>query len=142
MARASNWSARAAAALPQVREKGVFINYATFNLRDQVCDQDGTGTPLQFKYLPADCRLYFTLDNVFNASTLWRDVGRAAWGGDDSLCVAGSTTADPANPSDASKARAVTPDLGLHNARIGHDMPDPLTDGELDMTRLPEGIFE
>ncbi|KAH6886273.1 peptidase S41 family protein [Thelonectria olida] len=131
---ARNWSTDAAAALPEVRDPGVFINYATFNLRDQIRKDDDTGTPLQFKYLPADCRLYFTLDNVFNMSALWRDVGHATWT-DSSLCVAGSTTANSTSPPDGSKSRAVTPDLGLHNSRNSLDMPDPLTDGETEVTR-------
>lgn len=131
---ARKWSIRAGAVLPQVREPGLFVQWATFNLRDQVREADDTGTPLQFQYIPADCRLYYTLDNVFSMSALWRDVGHAAWV-DSSLCVAGSMTASYSNstiprPPDSSKARIVLPDLGLHNTRISGDMPDPLTNGE------------
>ncbi len=50
----------------------------------------GAGGPLQFAYLAADCRIYYTLDSVVNVSSLWRDAARAMWV-DSRLCVAGST---------------------------------------------------
>lgn len=49
----------------------------------------GNPTPLQYTYVAADCRLYFTLDNVFNMTSLWHDVSEAAWG-KKKLCVEGS----------------------------------------------------
>ncbi|GKT41583.1 peptidase S41 family protein ustP [Colletotrichum spaethianum] len=79
----------AATRLPLFHDSGIFVNYAGFNLRDQVRKDDVT-TPLQFRYAAADCRLYYTLDNVYNMTTLWRDVARAAFE-DESLCVEGST---------------------------------------------------
>ncbi|KAK1961346.1 peptidase S41 family protein [Colletotrichum sublineola] len=79
----------AASRLPAVRESGMFINFAAFNLRDQLREDD-TKTPLQFRYAAADCRLYYTLDNVYNMTALWRDAARAAFD-DESLCVEGST---------------------------------------------------
>lgn len=72
-----------------VRDTGVFVNYAGFNLRDQL-RADDVDTPLQFRYVAADCRIYFTLDNVYNMTILWHDVARAAFE-DPSLCVEGST---------------------------------------------------
>lgn len=76
--------------LPANRDDtGIFINRASFNLRDQLREDD-TSTPLQFRYAAADCRLYFTLDNVYNMMALWHDVARAAFE-DSSLCVQGST---------------------------------------------------
>jgi hypothetical protein len=79
----------AAALLPQNRnDTGMFIIYAGFNLRDQV--RLGDPVPLQFKYEAADCRIYYTLANVYNMSRLWRDAAHAAWD-DQSLCVADST---------------------------------------------------
>ncbi|KAF2093751.1 hypothetical protein NA57DRAFT_21022, partial [Rhizodiscina lignyota] len=75
--------------LPQVRDPGIFTNFAGFTLRDQVRKDDDT--PLQFKYLPADCRIYYTVANVYNMSRLWRDAASAIWD-DQSLCVADSTS--------------------------------------------------
>lgn len=46
--------------------------------------------PLQFKYEAADCRLYYTLDNIYNMTRQWRDVAAAIWD-DPSMCVEGST---------------------------------------------------
>ncbi|TQN71689.1 Peptidase S41 family protein ustP, partial [Colletotrichum shisoi] len=76
--------------LPRNRnETGIFVDYAAFNLRDQLREDD-TSAPLQFRYVPADCRLYLTVDNVYNMTALWRDVARAAFE-NPSLCVEGST---------------------------------------------------
>jgi hypothetical protein len=74
--------------LPLVRDPGIFTYWMGFNLRDQIRKDDAE--PLQFKYLAADCRLYYTLANVYNMSRLWRDVANANWV-DRSLCVPGST---------------------------------------------------
>ncbi|KAK2015914.1 peptidase S41 family protein [Colletotrichum eremochloae] len=70
-------------------ERGIFIEYAAFNLRDQL-RADDTSTPLQFRYAAADCRLYYTIDNVYNMTALWHDVARAAFE-NPSMCVEGST---------------------------------------------------
>ena len=85
---ASSINDTASALLPQNRDSGIYIISAGFNLRDQV--RLGDAVPLQFKFEAADCRLYYTLANVYNMSRLWRDVARAAWE-DQSLCVANST---------------------------------------------------
>ncbi|KAF7532411.1 hypothetical protein G7054_g8000 [Neopestalotiopsis clavispora] len=81
----------AAASLPNRTDTGMYITEAGFNLRDQVrTATDPIGPPLQFEYLAADCRLFFTLDNVLNMTALWRDVATAAWQ-DTSRCVKDST---------------------------------------------------
>jgi len=85
---ASSVNETASALLPQNRDPGIYIISAGFNLRDQV--RLGDPVPLQFKYEAADCRIYYTLANVYNMSRLWRDVATAAWD-DPSLCVANST---------------------------------------------------
>ncbi|KAI0438974.1 peptidase S41 family protein [Xylaria telfairii] len=77
------------AALVSTRDPGMWINYAGFTLRDQVRSVDDP-EPLQLKYQPADCRLYWTIDNVLNFTRLWSDAAAAIWD-DPSLCVAGST---------------------------------------------------
>lgn len=76
-------------ALISTREPGMWINQAGFTLRDQVRSADDP-EPLQLKYQPADCRLYWTIDNVLNFTRLWSDAAAAIWD-DQSLCVAGST---------------------------------------------------
>ncbi|KAL1612152.1 hypothetical protein SLS60_000376 [Paraconiothyrium brasiliense] len=78
----------AAAQLPSRSDSGMWITTAGINIRDQVRAKDTT--PLQFKYEAADCRLYYTLDNVFHTTRLWRDAAKATWD-DRSLCVTGST---------------------------------------------------
>lgn len=73
----------------------MWTTYAGVNLRDQVrragADADDGGVPLQFCYLPADCRLYYTLANAYNMTRQWRDAASAMFtGGDAGLCVARS----------------------------------------------------
>jgi hypothetical protein len=70
------------------RDSGVFTATLAVNLRDQVRPNDTV--PLQFKYEAADCRIFYTLGNVYNMSRLWRDTVTAAFD-DDTLCVEGST---------------------------------------------------
>ncbi|KAF2966543.1 hypothetical protein GQX73_g7024 [Xylaria multiplex] len=71
------------------RDQGMWINWAGFTLRDQLSSIDDP-EPLQLKYKPADCRIYWTIDNVLNFTRLWSDVSAAIWD-DQSLCVKGST---------------------------------------------------
>jgi hypothetical protein len=73
---------------PRRDDTGMWINYASFNVRDQM--RENEETPLQFKYDAAQCRIYYTLDNVYNMTRLWRDAATATWD-DQSLCVEGST---------------------------------------------------
>jgi hypothetical protein len=73
--------------LPRDRDSGILITYAPFNLRDQV--RRNESIPLQFRFLPANCRLYYTLANTYNMPTLWRDAVNATWY-DPSRCVQGS----------------------------------------------------
>ncbi|KAF2703361.1 hypothetical protein K504DRAFT_495506 [Pleomassaria siparia CBS 279.74] len=70
------------------RDPGVYTAVLAVNLRDQVRPNDTT--PLQFKYEAADCRIFYTLDNVYNMSRLWRDTVTAAFE-DSSVCVEDST---------------------------------------------------
>ncbi|KAF2271383.1 uncharacterized protein EI97DRAFT_462876 [Westerdykella ornata] len=79
-----------AASLPSRDDRGMWINYAGFNIRDQIREGDEARIPLQFRYEAADCRIYYTLDNVYNLTRLWRDAAAATWD-DPSLCVEDST---------------------------------------------------
>lgn len=125
----------AKARLPANRQdQGIFINYAGFNLRDQL-RADDTSTPLQFRYAAADCRLYFTIENVYNMTALWHDVARAAFQ-DSSLCVEGSTgytttsgTASPKAPPKPSAVAAPAPGIavtfsGDHDPLSSDGLPD------------------
>ncbi|KZM24592.1 serine-type peptidase [Ascochyta rabiei] len=70
------------------KDTGVFTKFASINIRDQMRPDDLI--PLQFRYEPSDCRLYYTPNNVYNMSRLWRDVATAAWT-NSSTCTPGST---------------------------------------------------
>jgi hypothetical protein len=94
----------AAAQLPNRSDTGMWVSTAGINIRDHVRGDDAT--PLQFKYEAADCRIYYTLDNVFNMTRLWRDAAAAAWD-NPSLCVAGST----GFPSARNTSTTLTPPL-------------------------------
>ncbi|KAK8118553.1 uncharacterized protein PG998_003179 [Apiospora kogelbergensis] len=45
-------------------------------------------TPLQFAYQAADCRLFYTYDNINSPQTMWQAAADAVWG--DKGCVDGS----------------------------------------------------
>jgi hypothetical protein len=69
------------------RNSGMVFYFIGMNLRDQI--RENETEPLQFQYLPANCRLYYTIANVYNLTQLWRDVANANWN-DRSLCLPGS----------------------------------------------------
>ncbi|KAI4676907.1 uncharacterized protein J4E84_009207 [Alternaria hordeiaustralica] len=74
--------------LPDRTDTGIWINYAGFTIRNQVRGTDFT--PLQFQYQAADCRIYYTVETVYNMTQLWHHTARAAWD-DPTLCVQDST---------------------------------------------------
>lgn len=124
-----------------VRDTGMYISSASLNLRDQVRTADAEAQPLQFKYIAADCRLYYTLENVLNLTQLWGDVARAAWT-DSSLCVTNSTgysTTGNVNPEHSPPARdtsiSILPDVEYTFAT--DDTFIPFGDGR---TLPPSGI--
>ncbi|KAF6790681.1 peptidase S41 family protein [Colletotrichum sojae] len=53
-------------------------------------DDDLDGTPVQFRYEAANCKLYYTWDTLRNMTRLWEAVSRVKW--DGARCVKGSTT--------------------------------------------------
>lgn len=86
------YNATAKSVLPQLSQKnvsdsGVYTTYFGVNLRDQIRPNDPI--PLQFQYEPANCRIFYSLVNVYNMSRLWRDVIAASFD-DNALCVEGS----------------------------------------------------
>lgn len=103
------------ASIPDVREPGMYYRFASFNLRDQV--RPNETVPLQFKYEAADCRIYYTIANVYNMTRLWYDVSAAAFNNDSSLCVEGSTgfsTRNNTDPFPPPVPNAERPILGLN----------------------------
>lgn len=108
------------ATLPEIRDSAIYVNYASFNLRDQIRKIDTT--PLQFEYEAADCRIYYTLANIYNITRLWYDVSAAAFT-DSSLCVEGSTgfsKTNNTNPTPPPKPVAEKPVLSLNNNNTVH----------------------
>ena len=71
------------------REPGIWIRYASLNLRDQI-REDQNAIPLQFVYEAADCRIFYTKDTYNNFTSLWSYAAEAIWT-DPSKCVKGST---------------------------------------------------
>ncbi|KAI4675302.1 uncharacterized protein J4E84_010194 [Alternaria hordeiaustralica] len=104
------------------RDSGVFTAAFGINLRDQVRPNDTE--PLQFKYEPADCRIFYTVANVFNYTRLWSDAVTAMFD-DTSKCVAGSTGFSNSNktaPKPAPAASApLTLDIGQSDALLDGD---------------------
>lgn len=77
----------------EVRNSGIWTTYSGFNLRDSIREEEMNSSeaiPLQFRYEAADCRLYYTLRNLYNMTQQWRDAATATWF-NSSLCVQNST---------------------------------------------------
>lgn len=60
------------------------------NLRNAY-QQGNDDLPLQFQYQAADCRLFYTEENIRNPASIWKSAKEALWGGKG--CVRGSTGA-------------------------------------------------
>lgn len=61
----------------------------SINVRDNILRQNlHDGTPAQFIYEPANCRLFYTPAMMGNVTALWEAAAEAAWGGGS--CVAGN----------------------------------------------------
>ena len=77
-----------AALLPNRSDEDTLIQTAGVNLRDIVRPNDPE--PVNFKYLAADCRIFYTVESFYNFTNLWHTAANALWS-DSSLCVEGST---------------------------------------------------
>lgn len=64
-------------------------NHSRIQIQDQIRKGDDSGTPLQYIYEAADCRLYYTAKTLLHGEAMWE----AAWSAyeDTSRCVNGST---------------------------------------------------
>ncbi|KAL1623849.1 hypothetical protein SLS54_004312 [Diplodia seriata] len=56
------------------------------NVRDGLRQGDDTGTPLQFTYEAADCRLFYTAEMTLDITAVWKAAADSKWG-DVSRCV-------------------------------------------------------
>lgn len=62
---------------------------SSINVRDMILrDNLEDGTPAQFLYEEADCRLFYQPEMIRDPKAIWKAAARAAWG--DGKCVAGS----------------------------------------------------
>ena len=65
---------------------------ARINVRDAILRQNlKDGTPAQFVFEPADCRLFFTLDMHMDVSNMWKAAADSAWKGKPCVSGAGFT---------------------------------------------------
>ncbi|KAL2760948.1 hypothetical protein ACRALDRAFT_1078543 [Sodiomyces alcalophilus JCM 7366] len=67
--------------------ESVVINSANVHL-----DEEGLGTPAQFVYEAANCKLFYTWETLSNMTALWAAAADVKWNG--APCVKGSTTND------------------------------------------------
>lgn len=58
------------------------------NFRDGIRQGDTSQVPVQFRYEPADCRVFYTPEMTVDITALWTAVADATWYGSDA-CVAG-----------------------------------------------------
>jgi hypothetical protein len=105
--------------LGQREDQGMWINFAGFNIRDHI--RDGDDVPMQFKYEAADCRIYYTLANIYNLTQLWYDAAAATWD-DTSLCVEESTgystRKNNTSPKPPPVRTAQAPNLNFEGIRV------------------------
>ena len=58
------------------------------NARDGIRAGDTTGTPVQFVYEPADCRIWYEREMLYDVTAMWERVYDVTWGAGE--CVVGS----------------------------------------------------
>ncbi|KAH4891136.1 hypothetical protein HBI17_183340 [Parastagonospora nodorum] len=109
--------------LPSRDDTGMFTNYASINIRDQMRPYDLT--PLQFRYEASDCRLYFTTRNAFNMTQLWRDAAAATWD-NTTLCVPDSTNYSKRTQKERKIPPKPSGDVPLPFEVTGGQLEDPL----------------
>lgn len=113
------------AKFPRRSDTGMWVNNAGITIRNQV--REGDDTPLQFLFQAADCRIFYTLKNVYNMTQLWYDAVKATWD-DTSLCVKNSTgypsarnlESDKAPPAPISQSEPVVFDINTDPERTSN----------------------
>jgi hypothetical protein len=77
------------ATVPRALERWPYtINDINVNLRNAY-QKDDDELPQQFQYQAADCRLYYTAENIVQPATAWEAAREAVWG--TGACIPGST---------------------------------------------------
>ncbi|KAH7131043.1 peptidase S41 family protein [Dactylonectria macrodidyma] len=84
--------------LPSVNESPLVLGYTALNMQNQYLPDWKSGTPLQFVYEAANCKLFYTPETALNVTNLWQAVADVAWNG--AKCVPGSTVSDDDTISD------------------------------------------
>lgn len=87
------------------------------NARDGYREGDQTNTPLQFRYEPADCRIYFTPAMAVDQTAMWKSVADSAFNGFN-RCVTGTGNLNGAGDSTKRSLRA----FPRHAVRRGLDI--------------------
>jgi hypothetical protein len=77
------------------------------NMRDAVREGDDSGVPLQFKYEPADCRLYYTADMMLDMTSMWQAAADAKWLGTRDCAAGGFRDADGGDDGDDERRKMV-----------------------------------
>lgn len=103
------------------RVEDVYISYMGVNIKDQI--REGEDVPLQFLYLAADCRIFFTPDTFWNMTNLWK-YAAAALSTNPEYCVTNSTgygfasssrdTAEPITSAPPTVSPNINPNI-MHN---------------------------
>lgn len=75
------------------------------NLKDNLRQNDASGTPLEFMYEAADCRMFFTAAMVTDVTEVWKGVADRMFKNGTDRCVTGST-GDPTSVSAGGQKRA------------------------------------
>ncbi|KAK9420219.1 putative Peptidase S41 [Seiridium unicorne] len=74
--------------IPQPLEQLPLTLSGNLNFRNAY-QEENPDHPLQFEYQAADCRLFYTYENIRNPATTWLAASQAIWG--NGSCVPGST---------------------------------------------------
>jgi hypothetical protein len=101
---AAQINATAGGLLPS-RTEDVYISYMGINIKDQI--RKGEDTPVQFLYSAADCRIFYTKDNFWNMTNLWKYAAAAAFTNPE-YCVANSTGYGYGSSSNSTSSRSTS----------------------------------
>lgn len=103
------------------------LSTPSVNFRDNIADGDKSMTPLQFTSRPADCRTYYTADDIIAVNRTWIRIMTGVAKSGDGLCIngtvsvwqGGSPTKATPQPSSSSAAAVVSIDLSWSAAWVG-----------------------
>jgi hypothetical protein len=75
--------------LPSTADSPLKISLASINSGNIIRLGDETNTPTEFLYDAAECRLFWTAENLIDVTTIWQRTAVYRWG--NGACVQGST---------------------------------------------------